>query len=376
MTPNALDSLLVAVVAVLVPLCAADCNAQANPSIALRSDLVIGDVTGAAFGGGLHLAVDANRRIYVGDSMNRNVSVFAPTGVLLETVGRSGRGPGEFTAIHSIAVTRGDSLYVFDANAGRLSVFAPGDDPSLAYTVTPARPPGLGHPYMVLVPVSEPSGFLFVFRQQGAGTLSVHRVEATGEVETRPVFDDRSSPAAVDVRSASGGVAVVRTSPLFAPEGLVGITPNDEIFYVWSAAIDLEFYDLQGRWLSVFKAYVETVPVSERDIEFELAGSSQMRRQAVREMGYPGSKPALHTAIVDDRSWIWTGRYTNDPRVSEWWVTPGHGRGKSAIFTLPSNVDIQVVQDGYAYAVSEDAIGAPTVVRYVIETEGTMDLRR
>lgn len=157
---------------------------------------------------------------------------------------------------------------------------------------------------------------------------------------------------------------VVRTSPLFGRVPVLGITVADEVYYGWTEAIDLTFFDLTGRQKSIFRADSRPIPVTARDIEFSLEGAPEARRRMLSGAEHAKTKPAVHTVIIDDESRIWTGRFTRDPERSEWWVTLDHGRGESAIFSLPSNVEIQVVRNGHAYAVSVDEAGAPTVVRY------------
>jgi hypothetical protein len=351
------------------------CEAQTAVEIELRPDLVIGDESGVYFGGPLRLAVNSKGVIYVGDWMNTNIQVFSPDGDLLEVIGRRGQGPDEFSSIHSVSIGRNDSLYVFDGNASRVSVYAPGEQHTLAYTLRVATIEGQGHPTDLMVPNDPSTGFLFRFNQQGPGTLRVHKVDRDGSVTPRPILEGRSSEAVASVASvAGGGASVVRTSPLFGLKGMVGLMPADELYYAWSEEIDLTFYDLTGKWVGVFRADSPRIPVTARDIAHELEGASEMRREALKNSTHPKTKPALHTVIVDDNSWIWTGRYTTDPKTSEWWVTLEKGGGDSAIFSLPADVELLVVRNGHVYAASVDDAGAPTVVRYVINTEGIEDL--
>ncbi|MBX3131980.1 MAG: hypothetical protein KF689_01165 [Gemmatimonadaceae bacterium] len=56
------------------------------------------------------------------------ISVFAPDGRFLRSLGRAGGGPGEFRGIGSLSVLPGDSLVVFDWGSSRYSIFSPGLD--------------------------------------------------------------------------------------------------------------------------------------------------------------------------------------------------------------------------------------------------------
>lgn len=350
-------------------LAANTCEAQSSFKLELQPDLLLGEETGVSFGVGLHVAVNSKGVIYVGDWMNRNVRVFSADGVLQETIGRSGQGPGEFAAIHQVIVGRNDSLYVFDANARRISVYAPGKPHTLAYTRMISNGSVQGHPGRFFVPADARKGFLVVLIQQGPRTLSVHQLDHDGKANPRPVLEGKSSESTV--RTAGGGTEIVRTSPLFARTGLVGLTPADELYYGWSDNIDLAFHDVMGNWVGVFRANAPRLQVTARDVAYELEGSSELRRRALQNIEPPKTKPAVHTVMIDDKSWIWTGRYTADPSKSEWWVTQDRGSGESAILSLPEKVRLQVVRNGHAYAISTDDDGAPTVVRYAIKTTGT-----
>jgi len=60
--------------------------------------------------------------VVIGDNGTRELRFYAPDGTWLRSVGRRGKGPGEFqfvTAIYAL----GDSLFVFDGALGRMSVF-------------------------------------------------------------------------------------------------------------------------------------------------------------------------------------------------------------------------------------------------------------
>lgn len=343
-------------------------RAQTNLDMRLEPDLVIGEANGVSFGGNLHVAVDSHGLIYVGDWMNTNVRVFSVEGAPLETIGRRGRGPGEFTAIHQVVVARGDSLYVYDASAFRLSVFAPGPPHPLAYTITVAPPEGMGFPGRAFVPDDADEGYLFAFIRQAAGTLEVHRVNSRGEVAARAILSGRNSEATVRRQASGSVVQVTRTAPIYGRRALVGLTPDNQLFYGWSGDVDLTFYDLAGKWAGVFRAVAETVPVTEADIEYALRDASDQRRRALEDTELPETKPALEAVLVDDRLRIWLDRFTADPTVSEWWVTVRSEPTQTAVFTLPDEVKLQAVSGDYAYGVSEDAEGFPTVVRYRIRS--------
>jgi hypothetical protein len=83
--------------------------------LAQRTLFLIGEVSG--------LALDDAGRVYVSDFQDPRVLVFAPDGRHLATIGRKGRGPGEFEAPTGPVIGPDGALYV--RNMERVMRFAP-----------------------------------------------------------------------------------------------------------------------------------------------------------------------------------------------------------------------------------------------------------
>ncbi len=76
-------------------------------------------------GGQALAAVDGEGRICLRGYFSTHVHAYGPDGAFLKTLGREGEGPGEFKGINGMFVGPGDSLFVLDHLALRLSVFGP-----------------------------------------------------------------------------------------------------------------------------------------------------------------------------------------------------------------------------------------------------------
>jgi len=70
-----------------------------------------------------HLAMDAQRRLYVTDSMNFRVQVFDPEGKYIYHMGRQGDGSGYLAVPKAVAVDSLGHIYVVDSYFGRISIF-------------------------------------------------------------------------------------------------------------------------------------------------------------------------------------------------------------------------------------------------------------
>lgn len=91
------------------------------------------------------LGTDKENRIYYADRKFEGVRVYDSKGIYLTTLGRSGRGPGEFNEISDLAVSNGGNVLIFDRFQMRATVYEnlEGDVKAYPYpeknVVTPAK---------------------------------------------------------------------------------------------------------------------------------------------------------------------------------------------------------------------------------------------
>lgn len=102
-------------------------DGRSGPPVTLREVMRIGSESGAndAFGQITDVALDRRGRVYVADAQTRRVTVFNADGSFRAAVGRRGNGPGEMQTPWKVAVDAHDSLFVYDLNNARISVFDP-----------------------------------------------------------------------------------------------------------------------------------------------------------------------------------------------------------------------------------------------------------
>ena len=71
------------------------------------------------------IAVDDAGRVYVSDTGNFRIQVFAPSGKFLRSVGEFGNGPGQFTWPFDLAVDAAGNIYVTDDKEQTLAKLSP-----------------------------------------------------------------------------------------------------------------------------------------------------------------------------------------------------------------------------------------------------------
>ena len=95
----------------------------------LVPEVSIGELDGPdelLFGWIRSIAVDDDHNVYVFDDQAQEVRVFDSAGRYVETLGRRGRGPGEFSRAEAIALLPDGRLVVRDPGNAALEVFVPG----------------------------------------------------------------------------------------------------------------------------------------------------------------------------------------------------------------------------------------------------------
>jgi DNA-binding beta-propeller fold protein YncE len=136
--------------------------AQAKPPIPLGDAKHLYDLT---MGGNIPLllpsdiAVSKDDRVYVVDGGHHRVVAFNPDGKYLFTIGKRGRGEGEFMGPVGIEVDQAGQVYVADKDNHRIQVFDPDGKFKFSFDVggaddKPGRP--------IDVAVSAKSGLIFV----------------------------------------------------------------------------------------------------------------------------------------------------------------------------------------------------------------------
>jgi hypothetical protein len=99
----------------------------AGPVLRLSQVLRLGSLEGEhdAFGRVMDVALDRSGRVLVADDQSHDVRVFDARGRYVGTLGRQGRGPGEFQSPWQVAADAQDSIWVWDSGLARISVFSP-----------------------------------------------------------------------------------------------------------------------------------------------------------------------------------------------------------------------------------------------------------
>jgi hypothetical protein len=130
--PISPGTVVLAVLMLLAPFCDALHAAQQLPSLSrVRGIGALQEPDEMVFGEISDLAVSRDGTIFVLDGMSQQVRAFSREGTYLASIGRPGKGPGEFTGARALALDQDGALYVLDERLARISVLSP--DRTLSY---------------------------------------------------------------------------------------------------------------------------------------------------------------------------------------------------------------------------------------------------
>ena len=338
----------------------------------LEKDLTIGTETDEIYFGSIqNIDVDSEGMIYVSDWDTRNIRVFNKKGAIQNTIGRPGRGPGEFQKIDGTGLTNEGLLHAYDPNLVRVSVFDVGSSSNVLLktlkipkletnTEYGARPRGL---YVY----NEDKKFLLQYTTPySPGTGRMKRKEKlvlfdeAGDVVKQPLLTLREDQNLV--RDQGGGLSV---GPMpFGRKSLVEIGPTDQIYTAWTNELAIKIYNDQGEYLSSITKKVSKVNVSSSDLEQKNEEVSSFNYSNFTDQ-IPDTWPAFDWFEVDDKSRIWVAVNTEDLQKHSLRIYNQNGDLLSKT-AFPQSVELKDISDGYAYGIQQGKNDLESVVRYKI----------
>ena len=278
-------------------------------------EMAIGMLDGPAeylFGRIWSLAVNDDRTVYVLDPMEQHVRVFDSLGVHLETLGRRGEGPGEFSSAEAIALLPGGRLAVRDPENQRVSVFGPGRGETAlwryaagAYTRSPLYADARGRTYLL---ASDPARVRELVMQ-----IIVLGPDGT-PLETLPEPSNDYEPPFVRAKSEAPGMAVSYGVP-FTPRFHWTIHPSGHFLTGFSSDYRIELARDDG--VLRIERDRDPVPASAAERAYERERTVGRIRRSLPGWEWDGpaiptTKPFFQELLAgrDGRIWVrlWTER--------------------------------------------------------------------
>lgn len=321
-----------------------------------EATLVIGETEELFFGHLFSLDVDHRGYIYAADRQQNHINVYDAEGSLLQTVGRQGRGPGEFQSLIRLIV-RADTLWAYDNQQLQISAFVreTGDIWELQNTITISR---LGSQIPADIRKTE-TGFivenLSMFTEEG-----IH-----GWRKTLSLIDNNGNSLNEEV------ISYVQTEMLFEngrsymnpfyPATREQVGPSDIIYVGKSDSLRVTGYNLNGERVEELKRNIRYRPITSRDIDREdLSSDNPVRNHA------PDHHPAFINFLIDENNRYWFNLGELDEETDTWVSLNAEGSVEASI-KLPQAFSVRKIQSGKAYGIYRDEDGAESIMVYDVD---------
>lgn len=363
--------------------------ADAEPAhqITLSPDITYSD-TGDVLFGPLIRGVEADQqgRAYVMDFTEKKVHLFDANGQFIKSMGREGRGPGEFLFIADIKV-EDQQLHVVDQRQTKISVFdletlEHQQDIDIAIDENENKPGWLERtrnnktfyrPNDVF-PLADEQ-YLVGFSDNGVATADnlpgrtyeFSRFNARQEVYSEHGLFSFDWTGGVLVHDQNDGSLVLFEVP-YKRQSEFDVA-GEELVYGWTEDFLFKVYDLEGNYQRAF-----FYPFTKVELNDELAlqhynNPDETLRSAIRNDTLPETFPAFSTMLLDDQQRLWVSSITQNPDENRWRVLDTEGR-LLAQFLWPADRSIEAVQGDYVYTLERNPeTGKQTVSRFEMELE-------
>jgi hypothetical protein len=337
-----------------------------DDELTLTQELQVSETENYFLGSVQDLDVTTDGHMVVADREATHLKILRPNGTLLDTLGRQGQGPGEFQDPTIVDVAREDSVYVFDNQLNRLVVFSP--------------PPALERARSMVVTsdVGHLSG-IQVLGDRLVGEFTPGYTRKEGLYRPSPntwhVLDgttvSRDSLLRMQRRRVAASFGDESAAIAYLPFGRVTRVvpgPDARLYHGFTDSLQVQATALDGTTQAIASVPAAPVPVTEAERDSALTDLPfELRRLIAPEL--PETKPAFTDLVVAPTGRLWVRRPTEgrDVDTASWWVLNPDAKTIHEI-QLPTEVTLEVVQNGQAYGITKTEMGAPAVVRYRIES--------
>ncbi|MFS8636764.1 MAG: 6-bladed beta-propeller [Gemmatimonadota bacterium] len=332
------------------------------------------------------LTIGPQGHIYIAQPVDGQIRIYDESGRFLRAVGRKGNGPGEFANLWFIGFVA-DTLYAINWVPGRVSFFTLEGEHlgTQALAVAPDDrfvPTG---PFMLL-----PDGTAVV----SPGNASVAQRSITHRPYLRIDRSGRIIDTLAMIPTAGEGLLFTRgrvTVSLFHPfrdYPLIAIDPRGERMAVverraardtGDASFVVTEMSLRGDTLYSRRYPYRPVPVPSQladslveSIIGSLTSGSWTRSEAERDVREALEVPKYLPPVSDVRyaadGTLWIAREPYSTPTQLWQVHDRNGE-PLAFVRLPAGIDVPLIQGDAVWAVVQDELGVPYVVRYRVQRQ-------
>lgn len=308
------------------------------------------------------LTADSDGDLYVGDNQMIHIKHFNSRGQFVGTIGREGRGPGEFSRITNMFVAR-DTLHAYDFDNARLGVFVKNAsgrleiDHYLDIEMTEDRiPRGVlkSKDYYVVESFSRAT-------EDKPSTGQIALLRRDGSI-LDPDFMEIPVPEQIMI--SSGNMFFSMRKP-FSPSSHYRLTPDDYFYYGWNDNLSIDRIDMTGSVVNTIQFDVDLRPVTRQDINEFTERYPEQFRSSVRQY-IPDTKPAFTNFLVDEQHRLWVNLADIEHKDADKWIVLNQDSDLVASFDLKPNIYFYMVRDGLMYGIERTEEELQRIVLYKV----------
>lgn len=284
------------------------------------------------------LEVDDLNRVYIGASGSGEIGVYVFTadGKYITTIGKQGKGPGEYESIGSISIAD-DRVYLFDSRLQKFGIYSLPDLLHIEDRLIRKDESEIGNMTANLrgnqLIVTENGDHIVRLqslafdRESDVSTVVYNKLSQNGRLLPEFLLNVERFPF---YYPGDSGPELPFTMP-FTRSSLVAFTESGELLTVWTEDFLIKKYDREGNYIRAYYYPVEKSTLQLEDMEID-----RERKRILDKYEMPETWPAIHTMEVDNEERLWIATITGDKKSFRWWVLNSNGE-LVARFSLPGN---------------------------------------
>jgi hypothetical protein len=331
-------------------------------------------------GHALHNVVGAVRlpggRIVVANAGSRELLVFGPEGGHAATLGRKGRGPGEFEALAWVGHLRADTVVAWDHSLLRWSLFTP---EGFVRAVTPSPEPGGMFPRAMGVlddgSLVIGSGWNVSALAAGGAGLRRDTVAFTRYGRDGRLLGTVARAPGRQEYVTSGPAGFATSVAPFARETFLAVS-GSEVWLGDSDGFRIERRAAGGDVLGAISRAWKGAPVRPGDVErhkrerlerIVVDSYRQQQERVLEEMPFPPTAPAFGALLADDGGRVWVGDSPLSADSARRWTVFTAAGAEVATLRTPPGLEVMQAGDGFVLGRWRDEDGVERVRVYRID---------
>lgn len=319
------------------------------------------------------IAADEHGRVFIADIQQLKIHIFDSDGTWLQSLGRQGRGPGEFQQISKIDIVS-NQLYTIDANQRRINVFSL-DSLNLSHSITliPQNKSQFEElsnrfpdHYLIRSDGSVLTGFFtppfLTENPQSPDSLLFYDMDRSGQIQSDRILSQQG----FIFYTGSGEHQNSMFSFDFTPKSLRVLSGDDHIFANLSDEFLIKVYNPEGDYIRAIYYPFDKIEINQTDL-INRENRGEPYRQIIRQIDLPETHAVIRNMLMDDENQLWISTFTNSDDTDNWWVLNKEGEMVGR-FSLSRDKWIREIKNNRVYTIETNFdSGEFDIVRYRVE---------